>query len=63
MVAADRGHLADLETKRRRLDQHLRVENEIVAVLEKGDCLEKTPRIRAVAGVVFGETQPEHLIF
>src|ERR1700682_6541324 len=62
VVLADRRHLADLESKRGGLDEHLRVEDEIVAVLEKWDCLEEASRICAVAGVVLGQVQPKHSV-
>src|SRR5690348_2669861 len=57
VVAADGGHLADLETEGRGLDEDLRVEDEVVAVLEKRDRLEEASRVRAVARVIFGELQ------
>jgi len=37
------------------LDEHLRVEHEVIAVLEKWNRLEEAPRIRAVTGVVLGK--------
>src|SRR6267143_1980658 len=63
VVFADRRNLADPETKGRGLDQHLRVEDEVVAVLEKRDRFEKTTRVGAIAGVILGQVQTEHAIF
>src|SRR5213593_3672057 len=46
VVAADRRDLTDLEPESRSLDEHLRVENEVVAVLEKRDRLQEAPSTR-----------------
>src|ERR1700730_18113163 len=62
VVLADRGDLADLETKCRGLNQHLRVEDEVVAVLKKWNRLEKSARICAITSVVLGYMQPEHAV-
>src|ERR1700687_250259 len=62
VVLADRGDLADLETECRGLNQHLRVEDEVVAVLKKWNRLKKSPRICAITGVVLGYVQPEHAV-
>src|SRR5216684_809045 len=62
VVLPDGRDLADPEAKGRRLDQHLRVEYEVVAVLEKGNRFEKLPRVGAISGVVFREVKSEHAI-
>src|SRR5207249_4284705 len=60
VVATDRRNLADLEPERRRLNQNLSVENEVVAVLKKRNRLEEAARVGTVARVIFGEFKPEH---
>src|SRR5258708_5941940 len=62
MIFADRRNLADSETKGCGLDQHLRVEDEVVAVLEKRNRLEKTTRVSAIPGVKLGQVQAEHAV-
>src|SRR4051794_12465874 len=60
VVAPDGRHLADLESESRSLDQDLRVEDEVVAILEEWDRFEKASRVRPVAGVVFGQLESEY---
>jgi len=43
VVAADGGNLTDLEAEGGRLDQDLRVKDDVVAVLENRNRLEKPP--------------------
>src|ERR1700682_743335 len=63
VVLADGGHLADLEPEGRRLDEDLRVEDEVIAVFEKWDRLEEAARVGAVAGVKLGQVKAKDAIF
>src|SRR5713226_1447506 len=63
VVAADRRHLANLEAESRSLDQHLRVEHEVIAVLEKWNRLEESTRVGPVPGVVLREMQTKDTVF
>src|SRR5713101_8871361 len=63
VVFPNRRHLSDLEAKGRSLDQHLCVEDKIVAVLEERNRLEETTRVGAIAGVVLGEVQTQDAVF
>src|SRR5260370_42034331 len=62
VVLPDRRHLSDLEAESRSLDQHLCVEDEIVAVLEERNRFEEPTRIGAIAGVVLGEVETKDAI-
>ena len=62
MVAPDRRHLSDLETERRRLDQDLGVKDEVIAVLQKRNGFEKSPRIGAITGVVLRQMEAKDLV-
>src|SRR6202521_1194572 len=62
VILADRGDLADLEPEGGRLDEDLRVEDEVVAVLEKWNRFKKAARVGAVAGVELRQAQAEHAI-
>src|ERR1700687_1175927 len=63
VIFADRRNLSNSKTEGRGLDQHLRVEDEVVAVLEKRNRLKETTRVGAVTGVILGQVQAEHTIF
>src|SRR5229473_4190598 len=54
--------VSDLETESRRLDEHLRIKHEVVAVLQERNRLQKSARVSAVSGVIFGEVQAEYAI-
>src|SRR5260370_23426443 len=62
VILADRRHLSNLETESRRLDEHLRVKHEVVAVLQERNRLQKSARVSPVPGVIFGEVQTENAI-
>src|SRR5260370_7983742 len=62
VVLADRRHLSDLETESRRLDEHLRVKHEVVAVLQERNRLQKSARVSAVSRVIFGEVQAQNTV-
>src|ERR1700675_1085968 len=62
VILADRRHLTDLEPKGGSLDQHLRIEDEVVAVFQEWNRFEEPPRVRAIAGVELREVQTEHAV-
>src|SRR6202165_6158211 len=62
VILADRGDLADLKPESAALDERLRLEDEVVAVLEKWNRFKKAARVGAVAGVELRQVQAEHAI-
>src|SRR3982075_1903154 len=62
VVLPNRRYFSDLETKRGGLDQHLRIEDEVVAVFEERNRLEEATRIGAVTRVVLGKMQAKDAI-
>ena len=62
MVSTDRGHFSDFEAECRGLDEHLGVEDKVIAVLEKRNRFQESPRVGAIASVVLGQAESEHAV-